>query len=200
MQKKLGMFTGISKESNVLSWSEIKKRLKGKSEKELIDLLKECYKQSPEVKIKLSFAVSENKEESSKVISVLKDRLKREFWTVKKNGAFRKPDLRNARKIVTLAKNSLDDPDMIIDIMVDHFEHGVGFTAKYGDMWEGYYGSIENMFQKTCDYIVKNKEKIDHGPAVERIDKTIENSPVIGYGFYDNIVDMRDELKQRLEA
>ena len=198
MQKKLGMFSGTSEGSGILSWSEIKKRLKGRSERELIDLLKDCYKQSPEVKIKLSFAVSDNKEESSNVISVLKDRLHREFWTVEKNGAFRKPDMREARKIVTLAKNSVDDPEMIVDIMVDHFEHGVGFTAKHGDMWDGYYGSVENMFRKTCDYIVKNKERIDHERAMERIEKTVENSPVMGYGFYDYIVEMRDELKQRL--
>jgi hypothetical protein len=198
MQKNIDWFSEAAERSELLSWSEIKMRLKGKSEKELISLLSDCYKLSPDVKVKLSLAVSENKTETSKIILELKKRLHKIFWTYEKNGCPKNPDLKEANKIISLAKSATDDKNLLLDLMLDHFQHGIDFTMKLGDLWDAYYGSIERMFQKTCDLIIDHRSEIDLDNTLKRIDENIEKTELIGWGFHDNLVEMREELKEKL--
>lgn len=198
MKKNTDWFSRASERSNILSWSEIKMRLKGKSEKELISLLSNCYKLSPYVKIKLSLAVSEDQTEISKIILELKKRLQKTFWAYEKNGCPKNPDLKEANKIISLALRSTDDPNLLLDLMLDHFEHGIDFTMALGDLWDAYYGSIERMFQKTCGLIIDHRSEIDLDKALKRIDENIKKTELIGWGFHDNLVDMRIELKENL--
>lgn len=200
MNRKKDWFRTSVGEPGIITWSEVKKRLMGRSEKELISLLSDCYKLSPDVKVKLSLAVSEDKTETSKIILELKKRLHKTFWTYEKNGCPKNPDLKEANKIISLAKSATDDKKLLLDLMLDHFQHGIDFTMKLGDLWDAYYGSIERMFQKSCDLIIDHRSEIDLDNALKRIDENIEKTELIGWGFHDNLVDMREELKQRLEV
>ena len=198
MDRRNDLFQTSVGEPGILTWSEVKERLSGRSEKGLLKLLGECYSISPDVKVKLSLAVSEGREEASNIISDLHKRLYKEFWTKEENGAFIIPDLNKARRIVTVAKRSTDDPVLLLNLMLDHFEHGVGFTGEHGDMWDAYYGSIESMFQKTCDYIVAHRSEIDLDIALKRIDENIKKTDMMGWGFHDNLVEIREELGSKL--
>lgn len=189
----------MESKTGTLPWREIKKRIKGKTEKELVTLMGKCYKASPDVRILLSMSVSGGRDENKIIMSDLKKRLDSIFWTTKKNGCPVVPDLREANKVITLAKNSFKDPEILVDIMLDHLEHGVGFTMEYGDMWENYYTSIENQFEKTCKFIATHSSEIDLDEALERIDNQIYETRNIGWGFEDTLDAYREDLLEKLE-
>ena len=105
-----------------IKWSEIKKRLKGKSERELLNLLGECYKTSPDIRIILALAVFERRNENIVILSDLKKRLHSDFWTKGHDGGPKRPDLKEAKRILSLARKTNDDPSLLADLMLDHLK------------------------------------------------------------------------------
>ena len=81
------------------------------------------------------------------------------------------------------------------NFMLYYVEHGVDFTNVYGDMWEGYYSSIEGMFKSLENYLMKNVDKIDIEVTMNRIEDFVNKSNGIGWGFHDNLLDMYVALK-----
>lgn len=47
-------------------------------------------------------------------------------------------------------------PDKIADLMLFYVENACQFTNEYGDMWEQYYTSVENNFNRTMAFMNKN--------------------------------------------
>ena len=81
------------------------------------------------------------------------------------------------------------------NFMLYYVEHGVDFTNVYGDMWGGYYSSIEGMFGSLENYLMKNVDKIDIEVTMNRIEDFVNKSNGIGWGFHDNLLDMYVALK-----
>ena len=53
------------------------------------------------------------------------------------------------RKAVSDYKKLKPSPDKLADLMLCYVENACQFTYDYGDMWEQYYTSVENNFEKT---------------------------------------------------
>ena len=198
MTKNKDWFGVDSGGPGILPWREVKNRLSGRTDKELISLLGECYRLSADNRVRLSLAVSDGHEETGKVIENLQTQLRNAFWATGRGGRPREPDLKRARHVISLAKKSTDDQQAILDLMFDYVSHAVGFTAEYGEMWDSYYSSIDGMFEKVCKHIVKHRSKIDIENAFERIDECIEMCGRFGYGVQDNMEYLKDELEGEL--
>jgi len=177
-----------------LPWVEIKKRLKGKSDKELVSIISSCYKESDEVKFYLTSLVVDA-DEADEILMELKERLSQAFWNTAKNGQPLGPNLKEARNILSDVKKVTKNPKTIINFMLDYVEHGVDFTNEYGDMLAGYYSSIESMFESLENYLIKNIDKINVAVTMNRIDDIVNKSNGIGWGFHDNLLDMYVGLK-----
>ena len=173
---------------------EIKKRLTEKSDKELLSIISSCYKASDEVKFYLTSLVV-NDEEADRILMELKERLFQAFWATAKNGRPLGPNLKEAKKILSDVNKVTNKPETILNFMLDYVEHGVEFTNSYGDMWEGYYSSIESMFESLGEYLIKNVGEIDIVVTMTRIEEIVNKSDGIGWGFYDNLLDMYVGLK-----
>jgi len=173
---------------------EIKKRLKGKSDKELVSIISSCYKESDEVKFYLTSLVVDA-DEADEILMELKERLSQAFWNTAKNGQPLGPNLKEARNILSDVKKVTKNPKTIINFMLDYVEHGVDFTNEYGDMLAGYYSSIESMFESLENYLIKNIDKINVAVTMNRIDDIVNKSNGIGWGFHDNLLDMYVGLK-----
>jgi len=177
-----------------LPWVEIKKRLKEKSDKELLSLISSCYKTSDEVKFYLTSIVVDE-EEANEILMELKEILSQAFWATAKNGRPLGPNLKEAKKVISAVKEVTNNPETIVNFMLDYVEHGVGFTNVYGDMWDGYYSSIEGMFESLEKHLMKNVDKIDIEVTMNRIEDIVNKSNGIGWGFHDNLLDMYVALK-----
>ena len=177
--------------------SEIKKRLKGKSEKQLISLISGCYKLSDEVKFYLSTKLMENEQEGQRMIIELKDELSSAFWREKGNKPMI-PDLRRAKKVIFDLKKIINNPEIIISFMLDYIDHGISFSCEYGDMWEKYYNSIEKMFESMTKIILENSEQLDIYQIIGRIEEIVDKSSEFGWGVYDTLSYWTEELKEDL--
>jgi hypothetical protein len=177
-----------------LPWVEIKKRLKEKSDRELLSIISSCYKASDEVKFYLTSIVADDGD-ANEILIELKERLSQAFLATAKSGRPLGPNLKEARKIISDVKRVTKNPETIINFMLDYVEHGVEFTNKYGDMWDGYYSSIESMFESLENYLIKNVDKINVAVTMNRIENIVNRSNGIGWGFHDNLLDMYVGLK-----
>jgi len=182
------------KSRSIIRWGEIKKRLKGKPEKELLSIMSGCYKLSDEVKYFLTCETSENNEELDRVFTELKGKMSSTFWATVSNGMPLGPKLKEARKIITDVKKITKDPTTIIDFMLLYVEHGIDFTLEYGDMWEGYYISVENMLDKAVKMILKNAILLDKDEYRDRIDEMVERTSRMGWGFNESLTDIAEDL------
>lgn len=177
-----------------LPWVEIKKRIKEKADKELLSLISSCYKTSDEVKFYLTSIVVDE-EEANEILMELKEILSQAFWATAKNGRPLGPNLKEAKKVISAVKEVTNNLETIVNFMLDYVEHGVGFTNVYGDMWDGYYSSIEGMFESLEKHLMKNVDKIDIEVTMNRIEDIVNKSNGIGWGFHDNLLDMYVALK-----
>ena len=144
---------------SVIPLSEVKRRLKEKTVKELIKIISECYKVSNESRFYISTELIENKQETENIINELREELSIAFWGKKKTLPPPVPNLRKARKTVSDLKKVTDNPEIIIQFMLDYIDHGIMYSCEYRDMWEQYYDSIENMFQYMTKMILEHKEQ-----------------------------------------
>lgn len=176
-------------------WVEIKNRLKGKSEKELLSIISSCYKVSDEVRFYLTSIVVDDTEEADEILRELKEKMSETFWATARNGCPLGPKLKDAKKVTSDVKKVTNNPRIIINFMLDYIDHGVDFTNAYGDMWEGYYSSIESMFESMRKYLMKNIDKINIEEIMDRIEGIVDKSDGIGWGFHDNLFDMSADLR-----
>jgi hypothetical protein len=82
--------------------------------------------------------------------------------------------------------------------MLDFVEHGVGFTNMYGDLWQGYYDSVEGMFLRARDELLANRDGPGAAGAMARIEAIVRGCSYEGYGFKDNLEDWTEELRDEL--
>ena len=77
--------------------------------------------------------------------------------------------------------------DKLADLMLCYVENACRFTYDYGDMWEQYYTSVENNFDKTMAFIAKNN-MLEHFKP--RLRQCVEWASPCGWGFADTIADI----------
>jgi hypothetical protein len=77
--------------------------------------------------------------------------------------------------------------DKLADLMLCYVENACQFTYDYGDMWEQYYMSVENNFNKTMAFIAKNNMLERFKP---RLKQCVEWASPCGWGFADAIADI----------
>ena len=184
---------------SVIPLSEVKRRLKEKTVKELIKIISECYKVSNESRFYISTELIENKQETENIINELREELSIAFWGKKKTLPPPVPNLRKAKKTVSDLKKVTDNPEIIIQFMLGYIDHGIMYSCEYGDMWEQYYDSIENMFQHMTKMIVEHNEQINVWRIIKETEDVIWKSSEFGWGLYDNLTDWTEELKEKLE-
>ena len=79
--------------------------------------------------------------------------------------------------------------------MLLYVEHGIDFTCEYGDMWESYYISVENMLDTAVKMILKNAILLDKDEYGDRIDEMVERTSRMGWGFNESLTDIAEDLK-----
>ena len=95
--------------------------------------------------------------------------------------------LGEARKAIStfrkLSSNTIDSAD----IMLHFVEQGVRFTKEYGDIYESFYTSMENMYEQAARFV------IGEGFTelfISRFQKIVHDTKDFGWGFYDTLGDI----------
>jgi len=170
----------IMKKMNV---SELKKKLKSKTQKELIDDIATLFKSFDVVKEYYQVQLFDNDES---VLQKYKAIIEHEFFPISER---KDPPARLsvAKKAITEYKKLTSSGINITDIMVFYVETGVRFTIEYGDIDEAFYISMESMYEKAIKFIDKN------GLATifnNRLLAIVNNTEGMGWGFHDGLADL----------
>lgn len=170
---------------NDLNLTALKQYLKSCSKEELISDIAELFKRFEPVKD--YYQVKLSPEEETPVVKKYKQIIENEFFPSRGYG---RAKLSVARKAVTDYKKVSRNPMSLADLMLFYVEQGVRFTNEYGDIDEPFYNSMESMYEKAIEWIVKNEMQ---DLFKERCKKIVEDTSGIGWGFHDGLSDIYSE-------
>jgi hypothetical protein len=186
--------------SSIMPWREVKRRLGGRTHRELLTIISGCYKKGEDVRKFLTFQVLETDGEVASVVDDLRRLMGQTFWAKAKGGRPLGPDLRAAKGLLSDIRGLTGDPQVLLDSMLDYVEHGIDFTREYGDMWEGYYSSIEGVFDDAAKHLLANPDPVDVAAAVARIEAMVGRTEWMGWGFNDYLEDRTEDLLEELRS
>ena len=162
-----------------MSKSTIKKLLQSMRKEDIIEMVLELYSARKEAKDYLEYyAVPDERGKMEEYKAIIQE----EFYPKKR----KEPQTRFSvcRKAVADFKKLKPSADALAELMVSYMEWATKFTYDYGDMWEQYYDSVENNFDKTIKHIGTNGLWDKYEPRLQQCVKWSEGN---GYGFTDVI-------------
>lgn len=167
-----------------MSKATVKKILMSMPKEDIIGMVLEMYDARKEAKEYLEFYV--NPDEDGK-LEEYKKIIVEEFYPTKGKNPVGKTRFAICRKAVSDYKKLKPSADKLADLMLCYVENACRFTYDYGDMWEQYYTSVENNFDKTMAFIAKNN-MLEHFKP--RLKQCVEWASPCGWGFADTIADI----------
>lgn len=158
-----------------LSITTLKKHLKTASHEQLVSDIADLFSRFESVRDYYQTKLAP--EDTSAVVKKYKAIIKNEFLPARGYGEAR---LSVARKAVMDYKKIGPDPASLADLMLYYVEVGVAYTNAYGDINEAFYSSMETMYLRAVEFIVKhNLEDVFEA----RCKKIVEDTDGIGWGF-----------------
>jgi hypothetical protein len=167
---------------NSPSLTDLKKYLKNSSKEDLISDISELFKRFNSVKDYYQIKLSP--QEEIKVSAKYKKIVEDEFFPTRGLG---KAKLSVAKKGVAEYKKIAESPVAVADIMLFYVEQGVKYTNAYGDIDEPFYNSMESMYEKSVEWIIRYEIQ---DIFKNRCIKIVEDTSGIGWGFHDALSDI----------
>ena len=172
----------MPKRNQTPKWGDVRRTLASKSQKELLNLIRDLYALQPEVKafIDARFVVSTaNLKPYQRTIqeSLNPDVIHGEDI-----------DLERGQKAIRDYQKATNDPIGIIDLMLHYVECGTEFatTYSYGD--EEFYENLDEMFTQAVKMIKQNSQEVID-KFLPRVKKIVDEAEGIGWGYGDGIND-----------
>lgn len=162
---------------NKVKVTELRKYLKQKTDKELIDEIVELFKVNRQVQEIYSIKVNPDKEEL--LLEEYKNKIIQQFF----------PDWGKDVLNYKVLKQLVSDFEKVavkkisvIELLLYYVESGVEFTNSYGDIDAKFYNNIARIYEKALKTIVKNNYEKKYYMQCLAIMKDSEH---IGWGFGD---------------
>ncbi|MCL6573434.1 MAG: DUF6155 family protein [Bacillus sp. (in: Bacteria)] len=166
-----------------IKMTDLKKQLKTYEQKELIELIVEMFKANNEIQNFLSskFLGDEAIED---LFNQARKKIGNEFFPDRGFGKLR---LAEAKKEITAFKKATNNERRTVDLMLFYVEQGVEFTCTYGDIYEGFYTSIEKMFDQVAMECERNEELYNEFST--RLRNLMSSAEGTGWGLDEALVD-----------
>ena len=117
--------------------------------------------------------------------------IRKEFFPAR---GFGNPRLSVARKAVTDYKKLSNSPGGLASLMLFYVGQGVNYTIEYGDIDEPFYASMESMYEKALQHIVKYKLQTEFETDCKSV---VERTRGMGWGFHDTLAGLYDEYFEK---
>jgi hypothetical protein len=168
-----------------INLTTLKQHLKNCSQEELISDIAELFKKAQIVQeyYQIKLYPQDEQQIADKYKKIIED----EFFPTRGLGKAR---LKVAKKAISEYKKVSKTDVCSIDIMLFYVEQGVKFTLAYGDIDEPFYISMESMYEKAIEEIIKYGLK---DIFQKRCRQIVENTSGIGWGFHDALSDMYED-------
>ncbi len=171
---------------NKITWKNIKSKIEKEDKSELLKLISILYSLNKENKIFL------NMKYSSEEISL--ESLKNEItkYINPSPMSHQKINIVKAKKVISNYYKATKDELGKLELMILFFEEGIDQLTNC-DGAESYYDALISMFEK----IVKELEKHSENEKIKyykRLRKDIDSTNGLGYGFYDILEEVFEEI------
>lgn len=172
-----------------MTMTELKKKLRGMEQAELIELISGLYKANGMVKeIMNSRFAGEGYQ--AEVLEAYKQKIKNEFFP---KNMRKMPSLKAAKAYVSDFKKIGPD-EMVMDLTLYYVECGTEFTNTFGDMDAQFYIGIAKMFAEFAHELNINGTKENYETLKNRIRKLVQNASGIGWGFSEAIYEIYADI------
>ncbi len=104
------------------------------------------------------------------------------------------PNLKEARKLISNFKKISKDEKHVIELMIFYVETGTRLGEKYGDLYEAFYTSMENMFYEIIGLLNEPRNTSLKGQVEPRLNWIVEHAAE-GWGHKDTLEEYIDELQ-----
>lgn len=95
-----------------------------------------------------------------------------------------------ARKALNDFKKACKDPLLVIDLMLFYVEEGVTCTMTYGDIDAPFYASLLAVYRSAAQMVSEIDDPAQADAFQPRFHAIIRNTPMIGWGFEDGLIDI----------
>lgn len=167
--------------------AKLRKKLELIPKENIITLVMSLYDASNEAKRYLDFYAEPN---SLDECQRFKKNIRNQFFPTR--GFSEKPSFATCRKAISDFKKMKPDPYYLADLMLYYIENGCEYTMTFGDMWEQYYTTLENNFDKTMKYMSQHDLLALFQARIEQM----LNSTDCGWGFSDTLQDIYHTYKK----
>lgn len=166
--------------------AKLRKKLELLPKERMITLVMSLYDASTDARRYLDFYTTPNNEAE---VEHFKKIIKNEFFPSR--GFSEKPSFVTCRKAISDFKKMKPQPEHLADLMLFYIEQGCEYTMTFGDMWEQYYTTLENNFDKAMKHTCSNGLLFQFYERIE----TMLNATKTGWGFSDTLWDIYYEYK-----
>ena len=166
-----------------LAVTELKKSLKTLKPDELIGVISQLYKNYENVRQVLSVKFSDDTILCD-VLEEYKDKMHTMFFPQSMKHL---PALKEIKKLITEFTKVTDKSLYIIDLMLYYVECGTEFTNTFGDIDEPFYNSMCSVFGNVVGKLNSQKNASVYCHLKKRLQKLVEETNEIGWGYGDFI-------------
>lgn len=171
------------KSKSNLKWSDLKNVLKDVEQKELINIIRDLYRNSEENRRYL-LSIFMEKEKVGGLLEDYKKIIKKEFFPADID----KPiDYAVAEKAISDYSKASGDLEGTMELMLTYVEYGVRYANTYGDINVRFYNKIGSMLYKFRNILLSSEGKEYYPIFRERLYEVDLNTKGIGWGFGDEI-------------
>ncbi len=171
--------------------TELKQRLENMTQSELVALVMELTRLNKNNQAYLEAKLA-RPSEIPKAAEYYKKIIRNEFFPARGFGKLR---LRKVKRAISDFKKATGNTQAVLDLMVYYVENGTRFTNEYGDIDERFYMSMESMFKDVIDTLNRIGDTKLTDTFRPRLEGIVDDAEGIGWGYYDSLSDMLDELE-----
>ena len=172
-------------------WTDIKKQLVEIDQKELIDLVGELFKLSAGNREFLAARFLNI--QTGEALETYRKRIINEFFPTRGHGD---PKLLVARRAISDYKKATGNLIGTLDLMLTYVETGTKFTNTYGDLWEGFYNSMESILDEIAQSLFQHGEKLfNEVNTAHRLWRLQIDASQVGWGYGDYVSDRVGEIQ-----
>lgn len=174
-------------------WTAIRKQLRGRPHGELIELLHELFRLSPQNQAFLAARFANV--DSDALIEPYRRRIEEQF-RFRSSTMTVKLDLAEARRAIREYRKATDDLFGAAELMLTYVEAGTAHVVNLGESEERVYNSLDSVLRELVDLLLTNEGRGMYPVFRERLARVGELAAQCGYGYGDSV---HDELL-RLES
>jgi len=174
--------------SKKLTWDKIEKSIKNLEPSQLIELVNDLYQLSAENKNFLHARFFDDNAILLRYKEIISNCLYPDVLDYENDF-----DFDRAKKVIKDYAKATGKEEGITDLMIHYVECGNQFTLDCGDMNEYFYDDLIEMYDKASKAVLKLPQEKQE-PFRKRLEKIMRSADGIGWGYYDELCDIYNEV------